>query len=106
MRLLLLALLSFSVEAQTDCTVFINRVLEKNASFPSPPPPSFQQMTSLSELLVAFTQGLEPDLGNPDQRMAFRVYRKLRFGNPEANLDKWKLSENCKSFKKIPRTQG
>ena len=41
---------------------------------------------SVDELLTAFTQGLLPDLSDANQRMIFRLYRKLRFGDPDTSL--------------------
>ncbi len=41
---------------------------------------------SLDELLGLFSRGLIPDLSQPNQRIAFDLYLKIRFGNPNAFL--------------------
>ena len=82
---LLFLLPVYSVQAGSDCA----NLLSSNKTH-SPP-------QSVDELLLAFTQGLLPDLSDADQRMIFRLYRKLRFGNPNTSLKK-------ESYQKIART--
>ena len=79
-----------------DCTKFINRVIGENAASSSP------KIDALDSLLTAFTQGLEPDLSNADQRMAFRIYRKLRFGDPNASLGEGSSQRIAKTLGKYP----
>ena len=101
MRLPIFAFLFFisffsPAQASVDCTKFINRIIGENAT--SSPP----RIDSLDDLLTAFTQGLEPNLSNADQRMAFRMYRKLRFGDPKTSLSEGSSQRIAKTLEKYP----
>ena len=44
-------------------------------------------LENLDQVLAAFSHGFLPDLLEPNQRAAFEVYLKLRFGNPATRLE-------------------
>ena len=101
MRVLIFAFLFFisffsPAQASVDCAKFINRVIGENAAS------SPQKIDALDDLLTAFTQGLEPDLSNADQRMAFRMYRKLRFGDPKTSLREGSSQRIAKTLGQYP----
>lgn len=41
---------------------------------------------TLNDIFLAFTEGFSPNLKDPDQRIAFELYLRVRFGNPNAFL--------------------
>ena len=51
------------------------RILEKTPKENTP------KIATLDDLLRAFSQGYVPDLKNPNQRHAFEIYRRMRFGD-------------------------
>lgn len=61
-----------------------------------------RKIETLDDLLVAFTEGFEPDLSIPQQRDAFEIYRKMRFGDPNTSLNSGTLDQVAKAVKKHP----
>jgi len=59
-----------------------------------------RKIETLDDLFNAFTQGFEPDLSIPQYRNAFEIYRKMRFGNPNTNLDLDTLEQIAKELRK------
>lgn len=60
---------------------------------------------TLDDLLHAFSQGLKPDLSNAQQRDAFELYRKMRFGNPNTSLNAGTTDEIAKALKAHPELE-
>ena len=61
-----------------------------------------ENLKTLDELLAAFANGLEPDLRYADQRTAFGIYRKLRFGNPKTSLSSDSSQKIARVLKQYP----
>lgn len=57
---------------------------------------------SLDELFGAFSNGLVPDLNQPSQREAFELYRRLRFGDPNAYLNATTTEEIAEEINQHP----
>ena len=89
--LFLLFLPFYPVQASSDCA----DLLSSNETGRSQP-------QSVEELFLAFTQGLLPDLSNANQRMIFRLYRKLRFGNPDTSLNRESSEMIAETLKTYP----
>ena len=85
--------------ASMDCVEFVGRVVGQSAV------PSSHKINSFDDLLTAFTQGLEPDLSDADQRTAFRIYRKLRFGNPKTSLSQGSSQRIAETLGRYPELQ-
>lgn len=64
-----------------------------------------QNIENLDDMIRAFSSGLVPDLNNPSQRNAFEIYRKMRFGNPDTNLNANTLDEVAKAIKQHPELE-
>jgi sulfatase modifying factor 1 len=67
--------------------------------------PKPRKIENLDDLLLAFSQGLSPDLANPSQRDAFEFYRRMRFGDPNTRLNPESLDEIAKIIKKHPELE-
>lgn len=63
------------------------------------------RIQNLEDLLRAFTQGFVPDLTIPEQRDAFEIYRRMRFGDPNTQLNSNTLTEITNALKKNPELQ-
>lgn len=63
------------------------------------------RIESLDDLLLAFTKGFLPDLTQPQQREAFEIYRKMRFGDPNTELNYGTTEEVASILKKKPKLE-
>ena len=93
-----LLLSPYAVKGNASCLKLIDKVFKQNNPTSS--------ITSLDELLTAFTKGLEPDLEDRDQRTAFRIYRKMRFGNPNTSLSSGSSQKIAQTLKKYPQLKN
>jgi len=66
---------------------------------------SENRIESLDDLLFAFTKGFLPDLTQPQQRQAFEIYRKMRFGDPNTELNYGTTEEVANILKKNPKLE-
>gem|GEM_PF-1218270 len=67
--------------------------------------PKPRKIENLDDLLQAFSQGLSPDLANPSQRNAFEIYRRMRFGDPNTQINAGSLDEIAEIIKKHPELE-
>ena len=67
--------------------------------------PPFQSPPLMNSSLLS-PKGFEPDLEDQDQRTAFRIYRKMRFGNPNTFLSSGSSQEIAQTLKKYPRLKN
>ena len=104
-----LAIFCLQAKASLTCTDFIQRVL-KQATPEEVPAASAKtkkiETLDLDELLAGFANGLEPDLGDADQRTVFRIYRKLRFGDPRTSLSSGSSPKIAKVLKEYPELKN
>lgn len=61
------------------------------------------EIQDLDQLLRSFSEGLVPDLEQKSQRAAFEIYRRMRFGNPQADLKVGSLEEIAAILKQNPK---
>lgn len=62
-------------------------------------------MNHLEELLDAFSHGLLPDLSDASQRNAFEFYRRMRFGDPNTELNSNTVEVINEVLKKYPKIE-
>ena len=91
---------SQSVKSQTSNPHLAPQSAQQLSAKPRP-----SQISTLSELLEAFTRGLEPDLSDSEQRNAFRIYRKVSFGDPHTNLKSKSSQDIADVLKKYPELE-
>lgn len=65
-----------------------------------------REIKTFDDLLMAFTEGFSPNLKDKDQRTAFEIYRKMRFGDPDTNLTEGSLDSIAKQLSKHPELIG
>ena len=95
----LMMIISSSVSFAKDCSEDFNRILKTVTSHTQS---DQHEIKTLDELLDGFTNGLQPDLSNPEQQKAFEVYRKMRFGDPNTNLKNDTMDRLVNEFKNHP----
>lgn len=76
----------------------IIHALQKIIDNPSQP----KKIESFDDLLEAFSHGLIPDLTQPTHRDAFEVYRRLKLGNPNTELNPDSFEELKKILQENP----
>jgi formylglycine-generating enzyme required for sulfatase activity len=67
--------------------------------------PKPRKIENLNDLLQAFSHGLSPDLTNASQRDAFEIYLRMRFGDPNTQLNPGSLDEIAKIIKEHPELE-
>jgi hypothetical protein len=88
-----------SENAKTSC--FSNHLTEalNGGSYSS------HQLKTIDDVLRAFSEGLIPDLQVNSHLQAFEIYRRIRFGNPNTELNPGTLKEIAKELAKHPELE-